>query len=80
MGGESITSILSVKLRCRQSWLLPYISSFTSCEVIILTEEKFFPQFEDASAVRKIREICPVRLISLDDLISKKDKYGMALT
>src|SRR5262245_56099730 len=54
---------------------LHYISSLTSCEVIILTEEEYFPQFEAASAVRKIREICPVRLISLDDLVSKKDKY-----
>ena len=59
---------------------LHYLSSFTSCEVVILTQEAFFSQFDAAPAVRKIREICPVRLISLDDLVSRKDNYGMALT
>jgi hypothetical protein len=60
---------------------LPYVTSRVSCEVVVLTEERFFSLVSAAPVVSQIRQLCPVRLISLDDLIvAPDDKYGMALT
>ena len=60
---------------------LPYVASQVSCEVILLTEEQFFEKVSRCPAVCRVREICPIRLLSLDDLIAAPDnKYGMALT
>jgi len=59
---------------------LPYVASVLECELIILTEERFFGQVLNDPTVCKIRELCRVRLIGLDDLIPTPDKYGMALT
>ncbi len=59
---------------------LPYVASVVPCELVILTEEAFFPRFLGDPTVARIRELCRVRLIGLDDLIASPDKYGMALT
>src|SRR5499426_1066996 len=59
---------------------LPYVASVLACEVVILSEEGAFAKILAAPAVRRIRDICPVRLVALDDLIPAPDKYGMALT
>jgi hypothetical protein len=59
---------------------LPYVASAVPCELVILTEEAFFPRFLGDPTVARIRELCRVRLIGLDDLIASPDKYGMALT
>src|SRR5262250_2616834 len=59
---------------------LPYVASVLPCEVVILTQEAFFSRVLADPAVAGIRELCPLRLIGLDDLISVPDKYGMALT
>jgi hypothetical protein len=59
---------------------LPYVAATVPCEVVILTEEAAFPRFLGDHGVRKIQELCPVRLTGLDDLIPSPDKYGMALT
>jgi len=59
---------------------LPYVASVVPCELVILTEEAFFPRVLSDPTVRKIRDLCRVRLVELDDLIPAPDKYGMALT
>jgi len=59
---------------------LPAVASYTSCELVILTEERFFAQLEADRTVCAIKQLCTVRLVSLDDLISNPDRYGISLT
>jgi hypothetical protein len=59
---------------------LPYVAASTSCELVILTEERFFPAVAAHPSIVHAKRLCPVRLIALDDLIAQKDKYGVALT
>src|SRR5215467_702484 len=59
---------------------LPYVASKVPCELVILTQRRFFSKFNRHPAIARIKEFCPVRLIRLDDLIVSKDKYGMTLT
>jgi hypothetical protein len=59
---------------------LPYVASQVSCEAIILTEERLFTHVSEHPTIMRLRKICPVRLIALDDLITTPDKYGMTLT
>ena len=59
---------------------LPYVASEVPCELVILTQRRYFSKFNRHPTVARIREFCPVRLVRLDDLIVSKDKYGMTLT
>jgi hypothetical protein len=59
---------------------LPYVASVVPCEVVILTEQALFSRVLGDVTVRKIRELCSVRLIEIDDLIPSPDQYGMAIT
>ena len=59
---------------------LPSIAALVPCELIILTEERFFATVNSHASILRAKQFCPVRLIGLDDLITVKDKYGMALT
>jgi hypothetical protein len=59
---------------------LPSVAASVPCELVILTEEAFFPTVISHASILRAKEFCPLRLIELDDLITKKDKYGMALT
>jgi Carbohydrate esterase, sialic acid-specific acetylesterase len=59
---------------------LPYVASEVPCELVILTQRRFFSKFNRHPVIARIKELCPVRLIRLDDLIVSKDKYGMTLT
>src|SRR5215468_1534011 len=59
---------------------LPYVASEVPCELVILTERRFFSKFDIHPTIARIREVCPIRLVRLDDLIVSKDKYGMTLT
>src|SRR5215467_3129515 len=59
---------------------LPYVASEVPCELVILTQWRFFFKVNRHPAVVRIRKLCPVRLVRLDDLIVSKDKYGMTLT
>src|SRR5215831_2520485 len=59
---------------------LPYVASEVPCELVILTQRRFFSKFDRHPAIVRVRNICPVRFIRLDDLIVSKDKYGMTLT
>src|SRR5262245_42500877 len=59
---------------------LPFVASEVPCELVILTQWRFFFKVNRHPAVVRIRKLCPVRLVRLDDLIVSKDKYGMTLT
>src|SRR5262245_5293733 len=59
---------------------LPYVASVAPCELVILTEEASFFKVLGNPTVRKIQELCGVRLIGIDDLIPSRDQYGMAIT
>src|SRR5262249_8780370 len=59
---------------------LPYVAGNVPCELIILTERRFFSKIRRHSTMARIEKVCPVRLVKLDDLIVSKDKYGMTLT
>jgi Macrocin-O-methyltransferase (TylF) len=59
---------------------LPYVASQVPCELVILTQRRFFSKFDRHPAIAHVRKFCPVRLVRLDDLIVSKDKYGMTLT
>src|SRR5262249_39152226 len=59
---------------------LPYVASEVPCELVILTERRFFSKLNRHPTTARIRQFCPVRLVKLDDLIVSKDKYGMTLT
>lgn len=59
---------------------LPYVASVVPCEMVVVTQENYFSSVLNNSAVARIRDLCPVKLIGLDDLIVSPDKYGMALT
>ena len=59
---------------------LPYVASVVPCELVILTQETFLARFLADPTVGKIKELCQVRLVELDDFIPSPDKYGIALT
>jgi Carbohydrate esterase, sialic acid-specific acetylesterase len=59
---------------------LPYVVSQVDCEVVLATEQRFFAKVAANPAIAKVQKLCPVRFVGLDDLVTNKDKYGMALT
>jgi Macrocin-O-methyltransferase (TylF) len=59
---------------------LPYVASEVPCELVIVTERRFFSEFHNHPTIARIRKVCPIRFVRLDDLIVSKDKYGMTLT
>jgi hypothetical protein len=59
---------------------LPSVAASVPCELVILTEEGFSATVNAHPSILRAKEFCPLRLIGLDDLITVKDKYGMALT
>ena len=59
---------------------LPYVAAKVPCQVVILTEERFFHRVASHLAVAQVKTFCDVRLVALDDVIAVPDKYGMALS
>jgi hypothetical protein len=59
---------------------LPYVASVVPCELVVLTEHASFPTILSDPTVRRIQQLCRVRLVEIDDLIPARDQYGMALT
>src|SRR5262245_7742534 len=80
-GAKYVDTLLSLTLPALLApGNLPYVASEAPCELVILTQRRFFSKFNRHPAIARIKEFCPVRLIRLDDLIVSKDKYGMTLT
>jgi Macrocin-O-methyltransferase (TylF) len=59
---------------------LPFVAAEAPCSVVILTERRFFAEFDAHPVIERIRQYCPIRLLKLDDLLVSSDKYGMSLT
>ncbi len=59
---------------------LPAVAAQVSCELVLVSEKRLFVKIASHPAVREVQKLCPVRLVGLDDLITRSDKYGMALT
>jgi hypothetical protein len=59
---------------------LPAVAAQVPCELVLASEERLFAKIADHPAVTAAQKLCPVRLVGLDDLITRSDKYGMALT
>jgi len=80
-GAKYVDTLLSLTLPALLApGNLPYVASEVPCELIILTQRRFFFKVNRHPAIVRIRKLCPVRLVRLDDLIVSKDKYGMTLT
>ncbi len=59
---------------------LPAVAAQVQCELVLVSEERLFAKIGDHPSIKKAQEFCPVRLVGLDDLITRSDKYGMALS
>ena len=58
---------------------LPALAAATDLEVVFMTTSKDIAVFERHDLIRRVREICPVSFIEIDDLISTA-VYGVTLT
>lgn len=58
---------------------LPVLAATTDLEVLILTSQESLPAFNRSPAFSRLREICPIRFIMIDDLIAD-GAYGVTLT
>lgn len=58
---------------------LPALAQATDLEVVIMTRQDDFPRFENHATFVKLRKICPVRFVAIDDLITTS-VYGVTLT
>lgn len=58
---------------------LPALAQNTDLEVVIMTRRDDVEHFENHIAFRRLRTICPVRFVEIDDLITTS-VYGVTLT
>lgn len=58
---------------------LPALAAESELEVLIMTSQESLPAFNRSPAFARLREICPVRFIMIDDLIAD-GVYGVTLT
>jgi len=58
---------------------IPALAEGRDFEVVIMTREVDFPVFDDYPAMARLRNTCPVRFVSIDDLMGSK-VYGVILT
>ena len=58
---------------------LPALAQATDLEVIVMTRRDDIGYFEEQTAFRRLRAICPVRFVEIDDLITTSI-YGVTLT
>src|SRR5262249_57642147 len=58
---------------------LPALETFFDCSAVIVTEEKLFDYVRAHPITRKLEQVCPVKLVPLDDLVSDSWQYGMTV-
>lgn len=69
-GEKHIGELLSITLPALLApGNLPYVASVVPCELVIVTEQALFPRVLGDVTVRKIMQLCAVRLVEVDDLI-----------
>jgi hypothetical protein len=59
---------------------LPALSKVFDCTLAVVTEEAFFEDVRNSPTGRALQQVCPLKLISLDDLIAEPWQYGMTIT
>ena len=59
---------------------LPGLSAVFDCEVVVVTEEAFFADIRSSPTGHALQQICPLKLVSLDDLVAEPWQYGMTIT
>ena len=69
-GDKYVSELLSLTLPALLApGNLPYVAGAVPCEVVILTQQRFFARFLSDATVVRMQEFCPVRLFALDDLV-----------
>ncbi|MFM9970242.1 MAG: hypothetical protein ACKVQK_17770 [Burkholderiales bacterium] len=58
---------------------LPAMAKETTLEVVIMTRHSEIAHFEQHQTFRRLRDICPIRFVPIDDLITSA-VYGVTLT
>jgi hypothetical protein len=59
---------------------LPSVAALAPTEVVLLIQEQHYDRVAEHPTTRRLRQVCPVRLVGLDDLIISRGQYGMTLT
>src|SRR5690348_827724 len=59
---------------------LPTLAKTFDCSVVVLTEKRLFERVTRHPIARRIEAIAPLRLLSIDDLLTARWQYGMTLT
>jgi hypothetical protein len=54
------------------------VASF-DCTVAVVTEEKLFAYVNSHPITERVKSLCPVRLVSLDDIIGEPWQYGISV-
>src|ERR1700704_6349738 len=58
---------------------LPFVAMETTLEVVIMTSSESLSKFDELPIFQKLKAVCPVRFIFIDDLIATGN-YGVTLT
>src|ERR1700730_5660317 len=58
---------------------LPALAAVFDCTAVIVTEEHRFDYVRAHPTAKKLRQICPIELVSLDDLVSDPWQYGITV-
>jgi hypothetical protein len=58
---------------------LPALAESYDCTVAVVTEEKLFDYVNSHPVIRRVKSLCAVRLISLDDVIGEPWQYGISV-
>src|SRR6266481_8250730 len=58
---------------------LPFMAAETELEIVVMTSMESQDRFEERGYLDKLKAICPVRYILIDDLITNGN-YGVTLT
>ena len=58
---------------------LPALTAVFDCTTVIVTEEQLFNYVWAHPTAKKLKQICSVELVPLDDLISEPWQYGMTI-
>jgi hypothetical protein len=59
---------------------LPALAESFDCEMVIMTEERWFDRLREQPIYQRIGRYCPIELRPLDEFITRPDAYGVALT
>jgi hypothetical protein len=79
-GAKYIEEFASVSLPSLQAaGNLPFMASETDLEIVVMTSRDSQNKFEERGYLEKLKTLCPVRYIWIDDLITSGN-YGVTLT